>query len=131
MELATFENTLFALEPIKRTVPTTITRMTANMTAYSAISCPSSPLHSWRASSMLFLLTMFVGSSAMVFPRARVEDLNPGRGRPLRPYFKLGKISVTRQANHTLQYGRKVVISCIRGDARVTPVGRPDRSKTV
>jgi hypothetical protein len=42
MELATFEKTLFAFEPMSRTVPTTITRITANMTAYSAISWPSS-----------------------------------------------------------------------------------------
>src|SRR6202034_4829146 len=46
MELATFEKTLFALEPTRRTVPTTITRMTANITAYSAMSWPSSSLQS-------------------------------------------------------------------------------------
>src|SRR5579862_598667 len=40
MELAAEENTVFALLPIIRIVPTTITRMTASMTAYSAISCP-------------------------------------------------------------------------------------------
>src|ERR1041385_2325586 len=47
-ELPTLENTLLALDPIKRMVPTTITRMTASMTAYSAISCPSSSHHSLR-----------------------------------------------------------------------------------
>src|SRR5215469_8959898 len=40
MELAAEENTTLALLPIIRIVPTTITRMTASMTAYSAISCP-------------------------------------------------------------------------------------------
>jgi hypothetical protein len=40
--LPTEENTLFALAPIKRTVPTTITRTTASITAYSAISWPRS-----------------------------------------------------------------------------------------
>jgi hypothetical protein len=40
-ELATDENTLLAFDPIKRIVPTTITRMTANITAYSAMSWPS------------------------------------------------------------------------------------------
>ena len=40
------ENTLFALPPISRTVPITITRMTANITAYSATSCPCSSSHS-------------------------------------------------------------------------------------
>src|SRR5580704_7451735 len=39
-ELATEEKILLALVPISRTVPTTITRITANMTAYSAMSCP-------------------------------------------------------------------------------------------
>src|SRR5580698_8582854 len=45
MELATEENTVFALEPISRTVPTTMTRITASITAYSAMSCPSSSRH--------------------------------------------------------------------------------------
>lgn len=38
MELATFENTLLAFEPTSRIVPTTRTKMTASITAYSAIS---------------------------------------------------------------------------------------------
>jgi hypothetical protein len=36
--LPTLENTLLAFEPMSRTVPTTITRITASITAYSAIS---------------------------------------------------------------------------------------------
>src|SRR5271155_2994187 len=48
MELATDENTLLALPPIRRMVPTTITRITASMTAYSATSCPRSSDHNWR-----------------------------------------------------------------------------------
>src|ERR1700687_1945528 len=48
MELATEENTLLALDPINRTVPTTMTRITASMTAYSAISCPLCSLHNLR-----------------------------------------------------------------------------------
>src|SRR5712691_7645558 len=43
--LPTDEKTLLALEPINRIVPTTITRITASITAYSAISCPSSSHH--------------------------------------------------------------------------------------
>ena len=35
IELAVSENTLFALPPINRIVPTTKTKMTASMTAYS------------------------------------------------------------------------------------------------
>ena len=42
IELATLENALLAFDPIKRTVPTTKTRITASITAYSAISCPAS-----------------------------------------------------------------------------------------
>ena len=38
IELATLENTLFAFPPISRIVPTTITRITASITAYSAMS---------------------------------------------------------------------------------------------
>src|SRR5271170_7787695 len=44
MALATFEKTLLAFDPINRTVPITITRITANITAYSAMSCPLSSL---------------------------------------------------------------------------------------
>ena len=42
MELATLEKALLALDPISRIVPTTRTRITASITAYSAISCPES-----------------------------------------------------------------------------------------
>lgn len=45
IELATLENVLLALAPISRTVPTTITRITASITAYSAMSWPSSSDH--------------------------------------------------------------------------------------
>ena len=41
-EAATLENAVLAFDPIRRTVPTTRTRMTASITAYSAMSCPSS-----------------------------------------------------------------------------------------
>ena len=53
MELDTLENTLFALPPIKRTVPTTITRITASITAYSAISWPSSSDQSLRSNLLM------------------------------------------------------------------------------
>src|SRR5258708_13712203 len=42
IELATLEKALLALDPISRIVPTTRTRITASITAYSAISCPAS-----------------------------------------------------------------------------------------
>jgi len=48
IELATEENTLFELPPINRMVPTTSTRMTASITAYSAMSWPSSSDHNLR-----------------------------------------------------------------------------------
>src|SRR5580693_571001 len=53
IELATLEKTLFALEPISRMVPTTITRITASITAYSAISCPSSSRHNLQRRSIV------------------------------------------------------------------------------
>ena len=37
IELAVAENTLLAFEPMTRSVPTTITKMTASITAYSAM----------------------------------------------------------------------------------------------
>ena len=55
-ELATLENALLAFDPIKRTVPTTRTRITANITAYSAISCPDSSAHSLRITLDIALL---------------------------------------------------------------------------
>ena len=42
MALPTCEKTLLAFEPIRRTVPTTMTRITASMTEYSAMSWPAS-----------------------------------------------------------------------------------------
>jgi hypothetical protein len=48
IELATEEKTLLALEPMSRIVPTTITKITASMTAYSAMSCPVSSCQNLR-----------------------------------------------------------------------------------
>jgi hypothetical protein len=45
IELATAEKALLALLPISRIVPTTRTRITANITAYSAMSWPRSSDH--------------------------------------------------------------------------------------
>src|SRR6267154_5991158 len=53
IELATEENTLLALEPMRRMVPTTITRMTASITAYSAMSCPCSSRHRLTTLSLI------------------------------------------------------------------------------
>ena len=62
MELPTLENTLLAFEPIKRIVPTTITRITASMTAYSAMSCPLSSVPSF---CQMFLRTFATGSVSL------------------------------------------------------------------
>lgn len=51
IELPTCENTVLALLPIRRTVPITITRITANITAYSATSCPSSSCKNFASRS--------------------------------------------------------------------------------
>ena len=53
IELATDENTLLALDPMSLIVPTTTARITANMIAYSAMSCPSSPLNLLRTRIIL------------------------------------------------------------------------------
>ncbi len=49
--LAVSEKTLLAWLPTKRMVPTTMTKMTANITAYSAMSCPSLSCQQLRRSS--------------------------------------------------------------------------------
>ena len=46
IELAAVEKTLLAFEPTSRIVPTTMTRMTASITAYSAMSWPCSSVQS-------------------------------------------------------------------------------------
>jgi hypothetical protein len=48
IELAVAENTLFALPPINRIVPTTKTKMTASITAYAAIPWPSAARHKYK-----------------------------------------------------------------------------------
>jgi len=46
--LATEEKALFALLPTRRIVPTTSTKITASITAYSAMSWPTSSFHSFE-----------------------------------------------------------------------------------
>ena len=53
MLLAACEKTVFALDPMSRIVPTTMTRIIANITAYSAISWPSSFVQSVRMSEYI------------------------------------------------------------------------------
>src|SRR5207249_8593639 len=73
-ELATEEKTLFALLPTRRIVPTTITRITASITAYSAMSCPLSSLHKyrgrWNIRTPLQILILI-----LVYPPERQEKI--------------------------------------------------------
>jgi len=62
IELAVAENTLFALPPINRIVPTTKTKMTASITAYSAISWPSSCDQSLRRKSVIVRTSVLLGT---------------------------------------------------------------------
>src|SRR5919108_2278795 len=55
--LATEEKALLALLPTKRMVPTTRTKITANITAYSAMSWPALSFHSFRGRSSMTLLS--------------------------------------------------------------------------
>src|SRR5579871_3540238 len=85
MELATLENTLLALEPIKRMVPTTITRITASITAYSAISCPSCSHQSLRTSFLsmsFFLLDRRIEITGMVVREPRLGPKRDSRPPP-------------------------------------------------
>src|SRR5438094_6615316 len=53
MVLATEENALLAFEPTRRIVPTTNTKITASITAYSAISWPVSSVQNLGARSVM------------------------------------------------------------------------------
>jgi len=67
-ELATLENTLFAFPPINRIVPTTITRITASITAYSAMSWPSSFDHISRKKLVLVTWSSSLVPSPKPYP---------------------------------------------------------------
>jgi len=73
IELAAAEKTLLAFEPMSRIVPTTITRITASMTAYSAMSCPSSSNQSLRSRATIFHLPTYLLSA-----ESDEEDLRVG-----------------------------------------------------
>src|SRR5579872_2707611 len=68
IELATEEKTLLALPPIRRIVPTTITRITASMTAYSAMSCASSSRQNLKRAC--FILPPAMGQAENYRPAA-------------------------------------------------------------
>src|SRR5262249_41171375 len=76
--LATDENTLFAFPPIKRIVPITITRITASITAYSAISCPSSFRHNCLARSFIMLPPICVAKAQCLPLEPHVTGTGPG-----------------------------------------------------
>ena len=114
MLLETEENTLLAFVPINRIVATTIVRITASMTAYSAMSCPSSPLHS------LCRCDMKPASPCRAAAHwGRCQKQTPVRHRRsihgLRPKLlnlKLGRFSHLA-SHHTPQNDPGDVISCI------------------
>ncbi len=60
IELAADEKTLLALVPISRMVPTTITKMTASITAYSAMSWPRSSDRGWHRSVKHLLVAAYM-----------------------------------------------------------------------
>src|SRR5438046_2030722 len=59
MVLATEEKALLAFDPTRRIVPTTNTKITASITAYSAMSCP---LSSVQSRGRRLLMTEFLSS---------------------------------------------------------------------
>src|SRR5579859_3838947 len=66
IELATFEKPLLAFEPMRRIVPTTSTRITASMTAYSAMSWPSFSCQSLRKRGSIFAPPLFDRNCTLV-----------------------------------------------------------------
>src|SRR5215813_6694865 len=106
MELATVENTVLEFDPIMRSVPTTIIRITATITAYSAMSCPSSDQ---RGTSNWRIGGCWVSSRdtlALHLSRRSIgqSSLGPGLGAAL-------PILVFTQALHRSPWGR--VASCM------------------
>jgi len=79
IELAADENTLFAFEPTNRIVPTTRTRITANITAYSAMSWPSSSRHMFQNILNMFHLLPAKCASRTVSNCEEVEDSRTSR----------------------------------------------------
>src|SRR3984893_7439541 len=95
--LATAENTLFALPPIRRTVPITITSITASITAYSAMSCPSSLRHKSVAKSVILdSFEPYVDTPSMdehwkpVSVCALVSQIRDGSGKHFFAFLPLG-----------------------------------------
>ena len=81
MELDTLEKTLLALPPINRTVPTTITKITASITAYSAMSWPCS-----SDQSLLNSLVTFSPSNPFGIQLRRARE---GNARAYTPFWGL------------------------------------------
>ena len=79
IELATDENTLLALEPTNRIVPTTMTRITANITAYSAMSWPSSSRHTFKNKSNVLHLFRESARHELLVTARRLEDSRMSR----------------------------------------------------
>src|SRR6476660_280710 len=76
IELATSEKMLFDLPPINFTVPTTMTKITASMTAYSAMSCAESSAHNCprKAQSSAICRSSFL----VRFPQAKKATARSG-----------------------------------------------------
>src|SRR5262249_16088978 len=81
--LAVSENTLLALPPTSRIMPTTITRMTASRTAYSAMSWPWSSDQTVRKSSFMGLSPFLYGFRRSVCGDGSEERTSPGRASAL------------------------------------------------
>jgi hypothetical protein len=67
-ELATLENALLAFDPTSRMVPTTSTRITANITAYSAMPWPSSSAQNLSGNAVMKYLPISF-SAPFLLPR--------------------------------------------------------------
>jgi len=74
MALPTAEKTLLAFDPISRIVPTTTARITASMTAYSAMSCPASSRKLRKTLIMLTSLTSETEINPMTTDRELHKD---------------------------------------------------------
>ena len=111
-ELATDEKTLFAFEPTNRMVPTTITRITANITAYSAISWASSPTQAFQRTLTIFHLPWGTrerlaiqegcGTAGKTLTRSRAKWPSPQNAPPIvHSSYELVKLATRPKARQS------------------------------
>jgi hypothetical protein len=116
IELATEENIVLALVPMSLIVPTTITRITASITAYSAISWPSSSRHNPTRMSFISTPRQKPPKTSLTASNATELAARLSSGRKSL-YFKSitygkGRFLLGEYPNNTRHKRNRATISC-------------------